>query len=262
MPENVRRRSDALLALGGPPARRVFASDAHPPSSIEKHPSFRPLSIPSILPTWIALVSLCSNVPCTFITVVVHLIHFFCCVSYSQPPVPTGHAFPFRYMRRGGIPRTAKKYNAKIRKIRLQTTSSTFRSPVNDSTTTTPLSRRCRGSNIRCKTVPARDAPQQLARLQRWGLTFGASFSLFMPYTLNSYYKPVSLLQYLGGCRTRRLVRFLFSSFTHICAKIDAYSGIYDTTHLSYFAPQSRYSPNMALRPSVALHQDVWSRYA
>ena len=79
------------------------------------------------------------------------------------------------------------------------------------------------------------DTPQHLARLQRWGLTFGTSFSLFMLHSLNSYYKPVSSLQYLGGCRIRRLVRFLFEPFTRICAKIDAYSRIYDTTHLSYF---------------------------
>ena len=38
----VLQRFDALLALGGPPTRRVFASDAHPSFSIEKHPVLSP----------------------------------------------------------------------------------------------------------------------------------------------------------------------------------------------------------------------------
>ena len=69
------------------------------------------------------------------------------------------------------------------------------------------------------------DDTQHLAQLQRWGLTFGTSFSLFMLHSLNSYYKPVSSLQYLGGCRIRRLVLFCLNHLliytlksTHIVA--------------------------------------------
>ena len=56
-------------------------------------PCFRPLSIPAILPIWTTLVSLSSDVPYTFIAVVVHLNTPFL-LHYPIPSraAPTGHA--------------------------------------------------------------------------------------------------------------------------------------------------------------------------
>ena len=76
--------------------------------------------------------------------------------------------------------------------------------------------------------------------------------SFYMSHSLNSYFKSVSSSQYLGGCRIRRLVCFLFGSSARVCAKIDPYTVTAYTIHPTCptSPPYSRYSPNTASRPS------------
>ena len=78
---------------GCPPTRRVFASVTHPSSSIEKHYVLSPtLYSPFYLPGTLSL-SLSSNVPCTFIAVVVLLIHV-CSLPILYPAPPRQQGMP------------------------------------------------------------------------------------------------------------------------------------------------------------------------
>ncbi|KAF8183092.1 glycoside hydrolase superfamily, partial [Mycena galopus ATCC 62051] len=72
---------------------------------------------------------------------------------------------------------------------------------------------------------PLEEAPEHLARLRRWGLTF---------------------------------VRFLvaWEAIEH------EGSGIYDHTYLTYLRALLSLFPQYGLSAFVAMHQDVWARYS
>ncbi|KAF8266909.1 cytoplasmic protein [Lactarius quietus] len=105
--------------------------------------------------------------------------------------------------------------------------------PVNDDHTTFPAG--AETVTFVGRPFPLEEAPQHLARLRRWGLTF------------------VRFLITWEAVDTKA-VRFrpLLSTDT----------GIYDAAYLSYLRAVLSLFPQYGLTAFVALHQDVWSRYA
>ncbi|KAH9985691.1 glycoside hydrolase family 5 protein [Russula vinacea] len=101
--------------------------------------------------------------------------------------------------------------------------SGNCKTPVNDNNATFPAG--AETVTFVGRPFPLDEAPQHLARLRRWGLTF---------------------------------VRFLI---TWEAVEHDG-PGIYDTSYLSYLRSVLSLFPQFGLIAFVALHQDVWSRYA
>jgi hypothetical protein len=101
--------------------------------------------------------------------------------------------------------------------------SGNCKTPVNDDHATFPA--RAETVTFVGRPFPLDEAPQHLARLRRWGLTF---------------------------------VRFLI---TWEAVEHEGL-GIYDTSYLAYIRAVLSLFPQYGLTAFVALHQDVWSRYA
>ncbi|KAH9988245.1 glycoside hydrolase superfamily [Russula compacta] len=101
--------------------------------------------------------------------------------------------------------------------------SGNCKTPVNDNHATFPAG--AETVTFVGRPFPLDEAPQHLARLRRWGLTF---------------------------------VRFLI---TWEAVEHDG-PGIYDASYLSYLRAVLSLLPQFGLTAFVALHQDVWSRYA
>ncbi|KAN0133059.1 glycoside hydrolase [Lactarius tabidus] len=101
--------------------------------------------------------------------------------------------------------------------------SGNCKTPVNDDHTTFPAG--AETVTFVGRPFPLEEAPQHLARLRRWGLTF---------------------------------VRFLI---TWEAVEHEG-PGIYDTSYLAYIRAVLSLFPQYGLTAFVALHQDVWSRYA
>ncbi|KAH8977678.1 glycoside hydrolase superfamily [Lactarius akahatsu] len=101
--------------------------------------------------------------------------------------------------------------------------SGNCKTPVNGDHTTFPAG--AETVTFVGRPFPLEEAPQHLARLRRWGLTF---------------------------------VRFLI---TWEAVEHEG-PGIYDTPYLSYLRSVLSLLPQYGLTAFVALHQDVWSRYA
>ena len=82
-----------------------------------------------------------------------------------------------------------------------------------------------------------------------------------MPHPLTAITSPCPY--YLGGRKTRRPVRLSFGSYLLVYALKSTHivSGT-NTSCLPYFRPVLSLFPKYDLTAFVALHQDVWSRYA
>jgi hypothetical protein len=144
-----------------------------------------------------------------------------------------------------------------------------FRSPVNDNNTTFPTG--AESVTFVGRPFPLDEAPQHLARLRRWGLTFGELPNL-APRPLRSYATlPFTVFvdespfpHHLGGRGARWAVCLLTFSCHHLqlTRAPKHIRGIYDTSYLSYLRSVLLLFPQFGLTAFVALHQDVWSRYA
>ena len=135
-----------------------------------------------------------------------------------------------------------------VRKNRLLTTSHMFCSPVNDDHTTFP-------ADVETVTFVGRAVFARLgSATPRTASTLGShlrcvfSVSLFMPHPLTAITSPCPY--YLGCRRTRRPVRLSFGSYLLVYALKSTHIVALIHPACPTSAPYSRYSPNMASRPS------------
>lgn len=145
--------------------------------------------------------------------------------AYVVGSVPS-HAHDWSRDTTGGIRTHGRHFTdayGRVCNLRGVNLSGNCKTPVNDNNTAFPAG--AESVTFVGRPFPLDEAPQHLARLRRWGLTF---------------------------------VRFLI---TWEAVEHDG-PGIYDTSYLSYLRSILSLLPQFGLTAFVALHQDVWSRYA
>ena len=113
---------------------------------------------------------------------------------------------------------------------------------------------------------PLDEAPQHLAQLQHWGLTFG-ELSILLPVLFSadicllSSVKSISLSPgRLSSMMAHMFSIILSSGWLTDCATC-IYRGIYDASYLSYLCVVLSLLPQFGLTVFVALHQDIWLHY-
>ena len=144
-------------------------------------------------------------------------------------------------------------------------------SPINDNSATFPADAEI--ITFVGRPFPLDEAPQHLARLSRSGLTFGDLSSLAPPpsrlthATLSFADSRLSKSVSSSPGRPwntmdRTSSGLLLPSPVHLTVNSRHLRGIYDTSYISYLRSVLSLLPQFGLTAFVALHQDVWSRYA